>query len=81
MQILQHIRGIEMKVENKFVIDGHPVEEVFKSGKFKVYEYGNDVSKIIYFTESEIVITRLNISADMGQGVGYISDCRFDKIA
>lgn len=68
-----------MKLTTTTVIDGHPVDFLFKmSGDsgYHVYQreedYGSRVT-LFFVDGKEEVVDLIGIEADMGQGCGYIS--------
>ncbi len=69
-----------MKVEKAFTIDGVVVKEIFNKGDITVYEDDRDCCEVIcYFVNNKTsaVLFKQTISADMGQGTGYISGNNF----
>jgi len=68
-----------MKVENKFVIDGLPVEKLATFADITVYSVGDDCQKTVYFTVDSVVVQVLNITANMSQSVGYIDTFQFSN--
>ena len=67
-----------MKVEQRYVINNRPVDFVTEFGGLKVYGEGDDEAKVFYFVDKkDVVVKRLILSADYGQGVGYLSEVAF----
>lgn len=69
-----------MKVEKAFTIDGKVVSECFQKGNITVYINDKDITEVICYyvdNKSSEVLFKQRVSADMGQGTGYISDVTF----
>lgn len=69
-----------MKVESAFTINGVVVNKAFQKGKIAVYEDNQDCTDVTcYFVDNEkgTVLFKQTISADMGQGTGFVSSVNY----
>lgn len=63
----------KLAVEERFVIDGSPVDKVASFGDITIYQSDNSNSSgsfdeaVLYFTKKNIVIQKLEIGADCDQ--------------
>lgn len=66
-------------VEQSYVIDGRPVDKVASFCGLDVYRNSRPEEEklLLYFVQKGVVVQTQTVEADMGQGVGYISDCTF----
>ena len=70
------------KIERRFAINGCLVTFEADIGKLKVYSTINkEEDRIKYlFVQDDLLIKTLEISADCGQNVGYISQHKFNDV-
>lgn len=72
-----------MKVEKAFTIDGKVVSECFQKGDISVYLDESDITEVIcYFVDNKTsdVLFKQIVSADMGQGLGFISNVHLEGV-
>lgn len=63
-----------MKLEKSFTIDGQVVEHIGGQGNLDYYTRNDGDGKILYIARDKAIIGKLSIEADMGQGVGFVSE-------
>ena len=68
-----------MKIETRVVIAGKPVTEFFRKDDIVVYidDDKYDDQACLYFTKGDTVLFKLDVGADYGQAMGYISHLQF----
>lgn len=67
-----------MKLEHNYTIDGKIVKAITKIDNIEVFIYEKEESMYkLYFVKKNEVIKTLEIFADCGQNVGYISGLEF----
>lgn len=68
------------KLEQNFTIDGKVVEHKGVVGLYKVYccegdeDCADDTVILFFVDDTDDVVGSMRVDADMGQGIGYISD-------
>lgn len=69
-----------MLVSHSVIINNRPVKKMHSFNGMEIYQEeasNDDNGARLYFTKNEKVIQIMDIEADMGQGIGYVSDINF----
>ena len=72
-----------MKVNRGITIDGVVVEQIGSiAGSIEVYSNGcgEDQVTLYFLNKNDEVMTTIDIETDMGQGQGFVSDIKVEKL-